>query len=1027
MYNASAGSGKTYTLVREYLRIILTTEDPSKFRRILAMTFTNKAANEMKQRVLQKLIQLAKSPQNKSQDDWAELKSFAETFELSEDKLMSNAERCLNQILHNYSLFSVMTIDKFTHKVIRTFARELGLSLDFNVELDLDTIRSNVADLLFDQIGRDDEVTKLMIAYADNLLSDDKGWNFKSDLVDFSRQLYKEDSLKAIRALSDLNGDDFIKIKNKLIEDRAKFENTLVRIGTEALDLIHAKNLDETDFKGASRGVTSFFKKLKNKEFKAPSDTIYKYCNEDSWANAKSYNTATVDEITPLLKKYFDQAVQMIEEKLGDYLLQKELLKNINNLSLMKHLLAITDDLKEEENILLISDFYKKIAGIIADEPVPFIYERLGVRYDHFLLDEFQDTSHLQWINLVPLLHNSLSEKKFNLIVGDGKQAIYRWRNGEVDQFVQLPNNIYNPENIMSLKEAQSTFKNEGKLLILKDNYRSAPEIVDFNNAFFDYLGPLYGDYIHDIYKEHRQNPIKKHQGYVEFNLIEDKDDQIQLDYVTSVIRQSLAKNFGLKDICVLVRTKSDGTKIAQHLTDLGIKIISAESLHVSKDLHVRFLSNLIAAAANPGNSNHGKKCLEQYHQLFDIQEELFEKKEQFNIFIWLKNQGKEIVPYEQFHSFYEYCEHLIEVLGFDINDNNYLLHFLEQIHQYEKGHGNNIIGFVEWFDDKGRNEAVQSPEGAEAVQVMTIHAAKGLQFPIVICPFFDWNYKGKASEIWLTDGEVLPAYPLLPKSDLKKTIHAADMEIEETKMVMDVLNIVYVALTRPEVALFVSGSTKKQVSLAKHWFEAFINSNQTLGFTEKDKKYFLGIFENKVSKDEDTSHAFDLRFCDQKMHKPPMSTKHGDQWDIHDMDKRRLYGTQLHLVLSELNSLDELESILERNLIKRKIDTEHLDEIRGDLNRLFKHQRFIEYFQAPKSINEKVIIDELGNKHIPDKIILEDNALLIIEFKTGEPDFETHKEQVSTYIKLLKAISGKKVSGEIFYTEDGSVIEVPS
>ena len=241
IYNASAGSGKTYTLVKEYLCIILPDDDFMKFRKILAMTFTNKAANEMKERIISKLIQLSKSPEERDKNDNREISEFAKATGLGEQKLCEQANKCLNAILHNYGQFSVMTIDKFTHKVIRTFAKELGLSLDFEVELDLDTLRKNVADLLFDRIGRDKEISRLMLRYAQSNLEQDRSWKFKDALVDFSKQLYREEAINAIEELTKLDAEDFLDAQDQMVAERKKYENSIESAAKEAMDAINSK------------------------------------------------------------------------------------------------------------------------------------------------------------------------------------------------------------------------------------------------------------------------------------------------------------------------------------------------------------------------------------------------------------------------------------------------------------------------------------------------------------------------------------------------------------------------------------------------------------------------------------------------------------------------------------------------------------------------------------------------------------------------------------------------------------------
>jgi ATP-dependent exoDNAse (exonuclease V) beta subunit len=995
------------------------------------MTFTNKAANEMKERILKKLIQLSKPSTEKTNEDISELQDMCSTLGLSEEEVTERSEKCLNQILHNYGVFSVMTIDKFTHKVIRTFAKDLGLSVDFDVELDLNTLQKNVCDLLFDQIGRNKDLTRLMLNYADTKLQDDKSWNFKSQLTEFSKELFKEDALKSISLLKQFEAEDFLKAQKDLVSENKIIENTVLAMGTEAMDLIESKNLLAEDFQGKSNSIVTYFKRFADGRMDLrASATLKGYVSDEKWGHTASPNKSTANEIAPLLEKYFNQIEAYLDEKEKEYLLNKEILKNLNNLSLMNYILTLTENLKEEENILLISDFYKKIADIITNEPVPFIYERLGVRYDHFLLDEFQDTSHLQWINMIPLLHNSLSQSKSNLIVGDGKQAIYRWRNGEVEQFIQLPNQIYNPENIASLTEAERTFKNEGVLVNLKDNYRSAPEIVNFNNRLFQSLSDNAGDYISSIYKDGDQNPKKTHKGYIEMNMLLDAEADAQNEYVKSVIDRSIEKGYSLSDICILARTNKIGAAVAKYLSEHGIAILSQDSLFVGKDRTVKLLFNLMSSLALPNSINYKMKCAEHFSAVLPGVAEkcgLWEAPSKLSTSEGLKQAGYNLNPQEQTHSFYEYVEHLIEILGLTVTNNPYLQYFLEQVHNYEKRSSTNIHSFISWFNDKGRTESISSPEGAKAVNVMTIHKAKGLEFPIVICPHLEWDMSKNKSKKWISDEEsAIPAYFLSSSTNTKKTKHEDLMIAEDDKSHLDFLNMLYVAFTRPEIALFASADTKNKSLMARKWILPFLEDSTSKGLMENNETIFTsGEFVKAAEKDLETKvEAYHFEFLKQRMDKPALSYKSAENWDINDLDEKRRYGTELHLILSKLEKASDVDVKIEEATIKKWINHDNQDRIREDVIRLFENEHFKKYFDSEVVMNEKIIINEEGRKYIPDKIIKSENETLVVDFKTGKPA-DSHIQQIKDYKSLLEDLGLKNVHGELFYTEDCLVKEV--
>lgn len=1024
IFNASAGSGKTYTLVQEYLRIVLHSENPLKFQSILAMTFTNKAANEMKERILEGLIQLGKPVHDKNENELAFLIDTSKNMILSPSVVEERSAKILNRILHNYSAFSIMTIDKFTHKVIRTFAKDLNISIDFDVELDLQKLRKNVTDLLFDQIGRDKDLTALMMRYANTNLADDKSWNFSKQLYDFSNEIFKEEAIKAIDLLKKLSPADFLKVQNDLILENKKIGDSLIRNAQEALDLSLSKGLTASDFQGLSRSVITYFSKLaKLNEFEPPSDQLRKYVEANKWGHEKSPNKSIADGIGDLLGQYFNQILTVFEGPFKTYIINKEILKNLNNLSLLNHLVSMVEQIKEEENILLISDFYKKIAEIITEEPVPFIYERLGVRYQHFLLDEFQDTSYMQWINMIPLVHNSLASKNSNLIVGDGKQAIYRWRNGEVEQFTGLPNHILNPDNIASLREAEPLFKALGEKYPLKQNFRSAPEIVNFNNDLFSTLIKSLPENLRPIYEDILQESTQNFLGYVEGKFRQTITPDEQLDFVYTSIQKALENNFDLKDICVLTRNNIQGSEISRFLTENGIKIISQESLFIGKDLNVKFIANLIASIINPTNKNFKIKTLEHFSTLI-LKEEAritIEKHtsdiEKRDIISILKDYNYTLVPPHQFHNLFEFVSGLINAFDLTIGANPFLQFLLEQVHLFEKRNNSNARDFVDWYFDRGHTTSIISPDGANAVQVMTIHKSKGLQFPVVICPFFDWNMDVSRQISWVENSDnSLPAYFVKISKALLDTELSETYHIENGKFLLDNLNLLYVAFTRPEVALFISGKIGTTNSPAKLWLASYFEQTSLGEFSNNVFTY--GKFTPRTTTKRSTTPTFQVNYEKEVMDKPVLSYKSAENWNVYDLDERRSFGTKVHLILSQLKGLKQLTQTISQQIKKGTINKKEAELISETITNLFQDPHFAAYFDAENQLNEKEIIDLNGLKLIPDKIIQLPTHHLVVDFKTGQ-ETPAHTLQVRKYLSILNDMGFKNLKGELYYTEE--------
>ena len=1036
IYNASAGSGKTYTLVQEYLRIILHDKDALKFRSILAMTFTNKAANEMKTRVLEALISLSVPPVEKSEKHLRFLADTAKNISLSPKLIEERAVKILNKILHNYSSFSIMTIDKFTHKIIRTFAKDLGVSIDFDVEMDIKSLRRNITDLLFEKIGRNSELTGLMKQYATDNLNEDKTWNFSNQLFEFSDLLFKEDAFKSIALLKDLKQSHFSEIKDEIRTETIKIETHLKNLAKAAVDLIESKHLEAEDFQGKGNSIVKYFTKISAGNFEESKDmptpaskTIIKNVRDNKWGHPQSSNKADADSIGDLLAQHFEQVENAYLTGVPKLKLNHEIYKNLNNLSLLNHLLKITEEVKEDENILLMTDFYKKISDIIAKEPVPFIYERLGIRYKHFLLDEFQDTSHLQWVNMIPLVHNSLASAETNLIVGDGKQAIYRWRNGEVEQFTKLPNQIHNPDNIESLHEAEFLFKEMGEKISLDNNFRSSKEVVTFNNTLFKELANSLSSNLKYIYDDVAQHPIKKHKGYINGYFEPKLTEDDQLNYVLKSIQKALATGFELKDICLIVRNNKSGSLLANFLTEHNITVISPDSLFIGKDRSVKFLFHLMNSIIQSKDPNYKIKTIEHFASLIEVPTTLLIQdneafiKENTIVDYFSKIHSISITPPDDFHNLYEFVESLVELFNLSPSDNPFLQFFMEMVHQYETKNNSNIRDFLTWYKDKGIKESIVSPEGANAIQIMTIHKSKGLQFPVVICPFYDWKLDVSRQITWIeNEGQKLPAYFVKMNKVIKNSELGNLYEEEEGKYFLDQLNLLYVAFTRPETALFISGSTSV-TSPAKNWLEPFFSKSNL--FTIKGKYYEFGEFELNSDKDEDEINPnYNLVYLDQKMNKPELSYKSGEEWDVNDIDERRNFGTLVHLVLSKIKNLEHLDETLTILIKKGNVTIEKAKDINLYITELFNNPHFKNYFDSNHQVlNEKEIITPKGMKLIPDKIIITDSETLVVDFKTGQAT-DKHKKQVANYVKLLKNMNFKNVRGELFYTEDLEVIE---
>ena len=437
VYNASAGSGKTFTLVKEYLRILLATKDSFRFQNILAITFTNKAAAEMKERVLKSLQDFSEGKEN------AILGILETEIKLPQDVLKTRATLVLNSILQNYSAFNITTIDSFTHRLIRTFAFDLGLSMNFEVEMDSGALLDEAVDVLISKIGEDTHLTQVLIAYSLDKTDDDKSWDISNDLKDFASILLNENHVSNLKLLENKSIEDFSKLKKHLKKKIAAAENEFTEIGKQGLKIIETTGLDPKDFYRSMLpnhflNLTFDLKKVK---FFDQSKLKERIDENNFYAKSKSDAIkASIESILPSLLELYSQSEKLYQKDLLNHLVLKSLIP----LAVLKQINSSLQEIKDQNNIRLISEFNQLISDKIKDEPAPFIYERIGEKFKYYFIDEMQDTSQFQWQNLIPLIENSLVSESLSgdtgslMLVGDAKQAIYRWRGGKAEQFIDL-------------------------------------------------------------------------------------------------------------------------------------------------------------------------------------------------------------------------------------------------------------------------------------------------------------------------------------------------------------------------------------------------------------------------------------------------------------------------------------------------------------------------------------------------------------------------------------------------------------
>jgi len=1065
VYKSSAGSGKTYTLVKEYLKIVLL--EPGKVRHILAITFTNAAAAEMKARIIEALGHiggLAADPESKKgrallnqiMDD---LKAGPDGASPSEGMLIGNAQRVLKQILHQYTDFSVSTIDSFVHRVIRTFAFDLRIPFNFEVELDADSLLNQAVDMLINRAGSDKKLTELLVAYMMGQADDEQDSRIEQKIARMAMTLTEEDSIIHIERLREVPMETFQQIAGRLRKSVRGFEQSIQKEAKAAFALIDAQGIPATAFYRGSQGIVSYFKHLaagnvreKIQPGKYATDTI----EEDRWFSGKCTpdQQAGIQQIIPRLKHHYETIQNISRGRLQSYFCEQALLKTIFPLALLNEVEKMTEEIKTENVLLHISDFNKRIAAIVSRQPVPFIYERLGERYRHYMIDEFQDTSLLQWQNLLPLVENSLSEAQMSLVVGDGKQAIYRFRNGDVEQFASLPE-LTEDIRSMASHEWEVTLHNNYHEKNLDTNWRSAKAVVDFNNRFFLFARDSLTEKLQTIYGDVSQKVLPgKPEGYVSIAFLDGQDQQSlagqNLQQVVEIIGRCRAAGHPLSDITVLCRANSEASKVARELLAHQIPVISPESLLLNQSDEVNMFVAILKLLANPHDSIAAVELLTFLHKQKKITNPatLHETLRATGLYKTPRNGGSLHASMERimqqnaidfsFRDFahlniYDTCETILRIFFADESPPNpFVAFFMDAVYDFSEKHMLSYADFLSWWEENGDKYSIVVPEGVEAVQVMTVHKSKGLQFPVVIHPFaMQRANKLTKSGLW-TDGEKtgIPDLPVqwleMSQSSLSGTPFEQDLAWEQQKTFLDMLNATYVALTRPSQKLFIL-SKKESKKYNPHTVNGLLYlflQNEGLWQDNKDC-YTFGAFGPPDKKKEpgETPGQPMQRLLSNRWSRTLRMRSHQKErsllLDSHDPMER---GSLLHRAMENITHLNDIEPVLGQMRNNGEIDNEKMVEWTGKVRQILKDPAVAPYFLPGNKIKtEAGLFDHDGAFYRPDRVVLLDNECVIIDYKTGK-EYHKHAAQMNTYARILKSMGYPAVKKVLLYLDQGTV-----
>lgn len=1025
VYNASAGSGKTFTLVKEYLKILLKTSDIYKFQHILAITFTNKAAAEMKVRVIDSLRNFSNQKIVSENNQLFDL--ICDELDLEPETIHIRSQKILKSILNNYGAFNITTIDSFTYKVIKSFAFDLGLTMNFEVEMDAISLINKAVDVLISKIGDDKKLTKTLIDFSLSKANEDKSWDIAFDLKEIAKLLLNENDLLHIEKLQKRSIQDFIDLKNNINKQQKQFEKQFDQIGKNGLELIDGLHLEYKDFYYSQfpKHFLNLINQLDKIDFNPEKGLGKSIAQETFYTKGKSEDIKSAIDavIKPLLDLYFESKTLF-----QTYLLNKLISKSLIPLAILRSINKELTIIKEDNNIRLNAEFNQIISTHLKEQPVAFIYEKLGEKYHHYFIDEMQDTSVLQWENLIPLIDNVLSSETGSLLlVGDAKQAIYRWRGGKAEQFIGLTNDV-NP------------FQAQKKVNQLETNFRSYSEIINFNNSFFQHLSKyLKNEYYSALYLNgNQQKTTDKKGGFVQLSFIEEglsaaEKEEVYPERVLEII-QDLTNDFGKNEICILTRTRKQGVAIAQFLSKHHIDIISSETLLLQNSPTIEFIIHLLLIINQPQDKESKLELLFFLHQHLNVDEtnhifinqfidlensEFFDKLNEYHIYFNLEKTTS--LP------LYECIEEVIRSFKLTATSNAYIQFFLDVILDFSSKKQEGISAFLNYWDEKKDKLSIVIPEGKNAIQIMTIHKAKGLEFPVVIYPYDLDIYKQINPKIWYEplkkeDYTNFESALINYNTSLKETGKIGEYlyDSQRAKLELDNFNLLYVALTRAKEQLYIVSEQKKPFNEPKQYAQFFIDYLQTMSKWNDDESVYEFGNKKRVSKKGKPiiNNIEQEHFISSPWQEHNITIVANSIFKT-DFEDARNYGTIIHEILATIYTASDIKNRISNFVNNGMIPLEKEKEVTALIERVVHHPKLKNYFTTDFIIlNEREISTEDKLTLIPDRLNFKNNEVTILDYKTGKAE-KKHEYQINNYADILAKMGYKVVGKLLVYIGD--------
>lgn len=1076
VYKASAGSGKTFTLSVEYIKLLI--NDPTSFRSTLAVTFTNKATEEMKVRILSQLYGIWKRlPDSKSY-----IEKIKTDMDVTEEFMAERAGMALHNIVNNYSYFRIETIDSFFQSVLRNLARELDLTANLRVELNDYQIERNAVDDLIDNLSEDDQVLAWIMDYIHENLQDDKNWNVIGQIKKFGENIFREFYKTNSKLLNEklLEEGFFKQYTSKLRNLRNEAEAEIVNEAELFFDILNNNGIDIQDLSYGKSGPAGYFVKIRSGVYDeslitSRVKTAMDNGNGDGWVK----KTAEAELKAIASSKLAPALINAEKTRCRNWPIYQSAvltLRHLNQLRLLNSIENKVRDMNQEANRFLLSDTHTLLHSLIKDSDSPFIFEKIGTRLNNIMIDEFQDTSTVQWQNFKVLLEECMSHssEQGNLIVGDVKQSIYRWRSGDWRMLNNIEREFPTMRNMLNVKS-------------LDTNYRSSRRVINFNNAFFtqaaeiEYRDLTNGDELQDentdnsaeqlkkAYSDVEQNvpDFRKQTGYVSVELLP-QDDYLEqtLQKTADAVRELLEAGAESSDIAIIVRSNSTIQQLAEYFAEAmpDVRIVSDEAFRLDSADSVNIIVNAMHCLTHNDDKISRTYIAKAYQiRVLGKDNELIDRllATEDGVNNALPKQFADNAPDLLAMPLYELAEKLYDIFGLKNieGEDAYIYAFYDCLTDYLKNNTADIDKFVEEWDDSICSKTIQV-NTTQGIRLITIHKSKGLEFENVIIPFCDWSIE-KTNTIWCSP-KVAPfnELPLVPvdfnAKQMKGTIFEDDYNDEHLQNCVDNLNLLYVAFTRASQSLYVLARRGNANQRSYTIEEAIGNMELEDGILEGDPsdkkciiKYTYGTLETADKKKATQSDNIFMPQVSNKNVKMVTYDSHTDfrqsnksrefvcdEDDSNSEEKQRLAyiktGRVLHHLFATINTTDDIEPSLKKLEIEGLIEDSNLtcESLRKMLHKRLENKQVADWFSGRWQLfNECTILDydeatDMVKEHRPDRVMKDGDKVVIVDFKFGayRPEYTN---QVRRYISLTKGMGYEDVKGYLWFVYTNNIEEV--